>query len=509
MWSGAGLIAIGLVLAAKAGNIGTNHLFEAMVLDRLIAFAMGWLALAQLVVQPERGRALVMAAVGVATVVHPSAGLQLGLVLAASWVVWALLGRWTTVRMSDALAGCVALGLAVVPGLVLNLSTQSGLMGTLPERDFWLLSVELQSPQHMLPHLWRMPQWLACGSYLALAGIAICIQRVRPQIGPENAEPACSGSFECPAPRLRLVVSLAVIVAALFVAWYVIERLHSVRVTVFQPFRMATIARGIALILVSGHVARLWRTGRWLPRTRAILIGVAVSGDWLMVVVTLAELAYRAAEALRARISEHPLDQVFDATAYFCMLALGLNFLGHHDTEYGHIPLLAGLGAGALVGLGRMLALASADDGKLEVDAAAPEGDARGLPGSRLRQRFWPCWFRFDSEYARSPLVRYLNSRCRFAAVPADDVERLAVWCRDHTPVTARFIGPPGPKTFRLWSQRSLAFNRSASPYHASGLADWFARFQDHVGFRGRAETFVHAIRRRPARLRIAVRSNE
>ena len=76
-------------------------------------------------------------------------------------------------------------------------------------------------------------------------------------------------------------------------------------------------------------------------------------------------------------------------------------------------------------------------------------------------------------------------------AVPADDVERLAIWCRDHTPVTARFIGPPGPKTFRLWSQRSLAFNRSASPYHAAGLADWFARFQDHVGFHGPAKDFV------------------
>ena len=43
-----GLVAVGLVLIAKAGNIGTNHLFEAMLLDRLIGFASaGWrLALA-------------------------------------------------------------------------------------------------------------------------------------------------------------------------------------------------------------------------------------------------------------------------------------------------------------------------------------------------------------------------------------------------------------------------------------------------------------------------------
>ncbi|MGC8644263.1 MAG: DUF6798 domain-containing protein, partial [Isosphaeraceae bacterium] len=65
------------------------------------------------------------------------------------------------------------------------------------------------------------------------------------------------------------------------------------------------------------------------------------------------------------------------------------------------------------------------------------------------------------------------------------------VWCREHTPADARFIGPPGPKTFRLWSRRSLAFNRSGSPYHAAGLADWFARFQDHVNLHVPPAEFV------------------
>ena len=50
---GVGWVAVALVLAAKAGNIGTNHLFEAMVLDRLIAFALGWQALAQAVSDPS------------------------------------------------------------------------------------------------------------------------------------------------------------------------------------------------------------------------------------------------------------------------------------------------------------------------------------------------------------------------------------------------------------------------------------------------------------------------
>src|SRR6185437_6712768 len=57
-WPGAGgavgWIAVGLFLTAKAGNIGTNHLFEAMVLDRLAALALGWQAIAAAIATPGR-----------------------------------------------------------------------------------------------------------------------------------------------------------------------------------------------------------------------------------------------------------------------------------------------------------------------------------------------------------------------------------------------------------------------------------------------------------------------
>ena len=50
VWPGSGelvgVVAVALVLLADAGNIGTNHLFEPMLLDRLIGFALGWVALA-------------------------------------------------------------------------------------------------------------------------------------------------------------------------------------------------------------------------------------------------------------------------------------------------------------------------------------------------------------------------------------------------------------------------------------------------------------------------------
>jgi hypothetical protein len=93
-----------------------------------------------------------------------------------------------------------------------------------------------------------------------------------------------------------------------------------------------------------------------------------------------------------------------------------------------------------------------------------------------------------ENEVAQS-----LAARCRFGTVPTDDVERLAVWARDNTPADARFVTPPGPKTFRLWSGRSVAFNRAASPYHAAGLKDWSDRFRAHVGFEGSTPEFVRA----------------
>jgi hypothetical protein len=490
---GAGLVAAGLVLAAKAGNIGTNHIFEAMVLDRQIAFALGWLALAQLVVHPDRGRPLVMATIGAATLVHPSVGLQLALVLSTSVVAWSLLGRWTGVTSPGAIRWILSLAIAVIPGLACNVQAGSQLLGDMPASDFWRLSVELQSPQHMLPHLWRMPQWLACLSYLALAALAVGARGTRRAggTGLKDHEPSLASGP--PAARLRLVTALAVVLAGLAVAWYLIEKRHSLQVTVGQPFRVATIARGIALVLIAGRITTLWKAGHWLPRMRAILLAVSVTGDWLMVVITLAELAVSSVEAVRAALTAPPAWKTLDAVVFLGMLCLGLNFLGHHDTEFGHLPLLAAIGAGVAVALPKAL---SRPDRPARVSwrwtplrVQAMLALAWAAPAAALFASAIPL----DHSLARSRLVQGLISRCRFAATPTDDVERLALWCRAHTPESANFIGPPGPKTFRLWSQRGLAFNRSASPYHAAGLADWFARFRDHVGFHGDVTEFVHS----------------
>ena len=461
-WTGSGpaaqvgWVAITLVLMARAGNIGTNHLFEAMVLDRLMALALGWLALAAVVSQPEHGWWRAAIALALAAVVHPSLGLQLALMVMGSWTVWALLGGQAAVGWTLALRGVIATGLSVLPGLVLNLAPGASLLQGLPPADFWTLAIELQSPQHMLPHLWRMPQWLAWGAYLVLAVLAL-------------------GRWA--RARVRLVAMLTVTVVGLGAAWVAIEWLHQPRITVFQPFRMATVARGLALVLVAGRLVELWHRGDWLARVRSVLIAVALAGDWMLVVVTIVEAGTTLVEALG--ISRRGSHVIFAG-----LMACGLCFLSRHDTESGHWPILVVLIGGLTVPFCRRLVQPRFRD---QADLRWAMVFAWAIPTLALGAGLIPA----DHPVARSPLVRGLIARCRFAAVPIDDIERLAAWCREHTPGSARFIGPPGPKTFRLWSRRSLAFNRAGSPYHAAGLADWFARFQDHVDIHRSPQQFV------------------
>jgi hypothetical protein len=450
----AGWVAIILVLTAKAGNIGTNHLFEAMVLDRLMSLAAGWMALADVIGRPERGWHRAATALGLATLIHPSLGLQLALLVAGSWIGWAAVGGRTQVSWSLATKGVAAAGVALLPGLALNLVPGGSFREGLSSHDFWVLSVELQNPQHMLPHLWRMPQWLAWGCYLALAATALT-----------------RGPARC-VPCVRLLIMLIVVLVGLGGAWAAIEVFNHLRITMFQPFRMATVARGLCLVLIAGRLVDLWSRGDAFPRVRVLLIGMALAGDWMLVGVTLAELGATLADRMSERLG---------VGVYAGLLACGLVFLSRHDTESGHWPILAGLCAGLAV---------------------------LRLPWSRLRDRIAPAWavalawavpvlalvagaIPANWPLAQSALVRGLVMRCRFAAVPVDDIERLALWCREHTPSEARFVGPPGPKTFRLWSRRSLAFNRAGSPYHAAGLADWFTRFQDHVGVHAPPVEFV------------------
>jgi hypothetical protein len=498
----AGLTAVVLLLAAKAGNIGTNHLFEAMVLDRLMALALAWSAIADCISRPDRAWWRSGALLGLATVIHPSLGLQLALVVMGGWIVWAWVSAYSGVPSSLALKAIATAGIAVIPGLALNLEPGGSLLGGLPSSDLWTLAVELQSPQHMLPTLWRTPQWLAWACYLALAALALG-PRTKGRTEESDPETKRTGWH---VTRIRLLLLLAVVLFWLGSAWVAIEPLHQLRITLFQPFRMATVARGLALVLVAGRLVHLWQTRHWTCRVRAVLIAIAFAGDWMLVIVTVAELAasvpWDRMPILSDLLTQHNIltskfNGIFltrlesgptriaipGAIAHAGVLAYGVYFLSRHDTESGHWPILLVVLGGLIVRRLKHLDFGHWRAFTLRRALAL----AWAVPALALIAGLVPA----NHPLGRTALVRGLVARCRFMPLPVDDIERLGLWCREHTPSTAHFIGPPGPKTFRLWSRRNLAFNRAASPYHATGLADWFERFQDHVDLRIPPAEFV------------------
>ena len=334
-----GLAAIGLALTAKAGNIGTVHLFEAILLDRLIGFALGWLALAWMVERPASSAGRAALAIGLAAVVHPSVGLQLALLLGASWIAWALAPRLTGVDRWQAVRALAALGLALLPWGVLYLGQAPRLQAGLPPEEFRLLSAELQNPQHMLPHLWRLPQWLAFGCYPILALLALGRRRMPAGAAPERAT--------WPAARTRLAIVLAVNLAGLGMAWLGVEGLQSLAVTLFQPFRMATVFRGLALIAVAGRVVGLWRDGRFVDRARAVLIAIGLAGDRMLVVATAVDLAVSGLEYARTalRMKTWAWHPAWTGGSFAIALGMGLVFLARHDPEQGPWFMVAAVAA--------------------------------------------------------------------------------------------------------------------------------------------------------------------
>ena len=237
---GTGVVAVALVLAAKAGNIGTNHIFEAMVLDRQVAFALGWLALAQLV--RSAGARAAARHVG-DRIGNPRSPLRR---VAARRGPRGELGGVVFAQAVDGSARCstvwwlVGLAVAVIPGLAFNLGASRGLMGQMSASDFWQLERRAPEPP---AHASTSLADAAMAGVPGLSGSPISRLQVwkggaRPH--PIAAEEHPPAGFGWPAARVRLVTSLVVIVAGLAVAWFLIEKRHVVQVTVFQPFRMAT-----------------------------------------------------------------------------------------------------------------------------------------------------------------------------------------------------------------------------------------------------------------------------
>ena len=492
-----GLTVVALAMIDRAGNIGTNHVFASMMLDRVVAHGLGWSAAALWITGSRHGTLAGPVLIAAAAWIHPALGLQWGMVLGACWIIealrgWSLLARrrvqsdqGNSIR-APRTAALLTLA-ALSPNLAALPSQSRALLEGLDPQTFFTLSARIQSPQHMLPGEWRFEQWAAFGCHFLLAVPALV---------------ALVGASRRGVPGASRFLSLgAVLSLFLLASWVAVELAHHLKATLFQPFRMATAARVWALVLIALHVTTLWNQRTVWGRVRVVLIAVGLTGDWRLVAVSLAETAAWLAERPIGIGNRRWVPSGWAKALWLVVLGGGLIHLFHHDTRDGASilvgTLVAWMGVEALIRRrARAISHESTDEGRFSrfepLSALRPRplvwlGLAWAMPlASWCLQVVTPA-----SEQADWALS--LTARWRFLERPLDDEERLAWWCRTHLPAEARLVTPPGPKSIRLWSQRTVVFNRAAGPYHARGLADWAERFRLHVGFEGNLDAFADA----------------
>lgn len=528
------LLAFILTLLAKAGDIGTNHLFEPILLDRLIAFAIGWIALGSIVKKITYHQYLTSVFVFIIYFVHPSLGLQIGLLVVATYACLFLVGDRCGVDRKASATGFVLTLLSLAPAFA-RLPHQSKIVfDGLSERELILIAGYIQSPQHMTPGLWRTPQVSAWFCYAILAVVAIAAGV------PRRDRNESSSNRSRNSARFRLGLILAITWSGLAIAWRLVAIDQIPRFILFQPFRVATIARGLALVFIAEHVFCLWMRRTIFDRARGATIVIGLTGDWALVVATAfettailierfpvrigSEFASRMFEVLRSapslarrvgmksgnakpilthsnRQNEGILEPMRTASSVIfhfskiyehlnvlvssAVLIYGLTFLSRHDTQSGHWRLIAAIAGAIVVSMIQKFTSFKINRRRLMIFAAA----CWAFPIGAFLIEVAPI----AREGLGKRIMGAVVERARFVEIPKNDSERLAVWCRSHTDPAALFVVPPGDKTFRLWSRRSVAFNRAASPYHAAGLADWFDRYKKHVGFHGSIDDFAHA----------------
>jgi hypothetical protein len=177
----------------------------------------------------------------------------------------------------------------------------------------------------MIPHLWRWSQWIAWLGFVSLA--ALVLLGGRRSI---SASGASQGDAQFARRRLGLLLALAI--GGLTGATIAIEWLHHPSITLFQPFRLATVVRGLCVVAFSGHIAGLWQRGERAASARAAVLAVALTGDWCWMFAVAGEVFALVSE--RAAVPKR--------VAVWGLIAVwmtGCAYMSQHDSHDGHVRL--------------------------------------------------------------------------------------------------------------------------------------------------------------------------
>lgn len=459
----------------KAGNIGTNHLWEDHLLDRQIGFTLGWLMLLIWLNPRPSGNLLIAVLCGLTAIVHPG----LGLLYAALWT--AIIACYSLIfefRYLSFMRWCMLICGCMLPWAWLYLPQSAELKAGVDPKLFWELATELQGPQHMRPIHWRATQWYAACLLIIWGGLQAFENRRQ---------------FQHDRIKINLGLWCGLIVAGLIVAVPGIELIQNLNITLAQPFRLATPLRGIMLVLMLPSLIRALKSPLFVTKSRAITLILSLRSDMALLIMIEIEVLVWIFRRITQRSSDSPPSLSESLLSVFLQLG-GIYWLWKHDPRESHYLILLGY----LVGLTFQMIQWIFRSKKWTWNQLE-----RVNVGMKRKIRWvlyaWTLpalslMLTHDIKSASSVAMplEFLGHRWRIHEIPRSDSEKLGIWIRQNLPRETLILSPPRDKSLRLWSQRSLVANIAGSPYQAAALKIWAERVRNLAMFQQDLSQFAH-----------------
>jgi hypothetical protein len=447
----------------KAGNLGTNHLWEDHLLDRQIGFTLGWLALAEFLDAGTRKTWAIPILIGAMAMIHPG----LGVLSATLWLGTFLIGFGIgMVRLNTFAQFSVSIIAAMIPWAVIYLPQARVMKLGVEKAEFWALATELQGPQHMRPIYWRESQWLSAGILVVMALMSVKLYRSK-----------------CNLESLKkIAIWSSLILFGLLLAVPLIEIFHVLDVALAQPFRLATPLRGLCLIVLLPHLIGLIHQQSLIGMARAFGLLFSMRSDWGFVVASAVELSMIATDFSIASVVSKTVRIRFQWLSFLGTGFYGISWLIKHDPAESESLLMGGYLTGLAISfLATKIQSGTGWNLKDQTFQRRPSREFRlaiyswALPVIALI-----CGLSDPAGAFR--LTQIISSKWRVAEVPLSDSEKVGVWARRNIPEDAMVLIPPRDKSFRYWSRRSVVCNVAGSPYQAKSLKEWALRLKKLAG---------------------------
>lgn len=466
-------LVVAVFVLCRAGNIGTNHLWEDHLLDRQIGYALLWFALAEWLAGELRRAWSIPLAIGLTAIVHPGLGVLAAALWAGVFIAGLAVGE---THKRATIQFIVTLAFAMAPWAVAYLPQSKVLAEGVDPALFWSLATELQGPQHMRPVHWRESQWWAAFAILAagLGGLA-----------------AARRDFDR-AAVIRASLWAVPIVLGLALTTVLVEIAHSLPVAMAQPFRLATPLRGLCLILLIPYLTGLIRSGGVAGAARAGALILCLRGDRAFEAAVAVELVLIGSSWIFRQFTNLERKPGYDLATLAIAGILASWWLIRRDTADGEVLLLSGYLTGASFAL-----ILPRVGPRIAMRFSSGSNGYRNARAWRICAYAWAIPLASAVAGMADPtgdttICRALAGRWRIQEIPNSDVERLAVEAREILPADALVLAPPRDKAFRHWSRRSVVVNVAGSPYQAKALADWAERLRIVAGEPADLATFSH-----------------